>query len=107
MPDLVLYQPDIPGNTGTLLRLAACLNFKLHIIEPAGFRLDDKALKRASMDYIELSLLQKHVTYEQFEAWRHSEGRRVLLLTTRGSKDFTKFEYDPRDLLMLGYAELP
>ena len=65
-PELALYQPDIPGNTGTLIRLGACLNARVHIIEPAGFRLDDRALRRSGMDYVELAAMQRHVN------WKHS-----------------------------------
>jgi len=78
MPDLVLFQPDIPGNTGTLLRLAACMGVKVHIIEPAGFRLDEKAFRRAGMDYVEQAAMQKHLNWAEFESWRKAENRRSL-----------------------------
>ena len=82
MPHLALYQPDIPQNTGTLLRLAACLGIDLHLIEPAGFPLSDSALKRAGMDYLERARLIRHLNFEAFNTWRESENRRLLLLTT-------------------------
>jgi len=102
LPDLVLFQPDIPGNTGTLMRLAACLDFNLHIIEPAGFRLDDVNLKRAGMDYLELTKLVLHGDWEKFEAWRSKQMRRLMLLTTKGSIKLYKTEFKPSDLIMLG-----
>ena len=102
MPDLVLFQPDIPGNTGTLMRLAACLDFDLHIIEPAGFRLDDTNLKRAGMDYLQLTKLTRHDDWQAFETWRSQEQRRLLLLTTRASAPYTNFQFKSDDLIMLG-----
>ena len=102
MPDLVLFQPDIPQNTGTLLRLGACLGITVHLIEPAGFPLSDHALKRAGMDYLERAALHRHLTVEAFEAWRRAEGRRLVLLTTRGAIDHTACAFSNTDLLMLG-----
>lgn len=102
MPDLVLFQPDIPGNTGTLLRLAACMGVKVHIIEPAGFRLDEKAFRRAGMDYVEQAAMQKHLNWAEFETWRKAEKRRSLLLTTKATQGYTNFKYEDSDLIMLG-----
>ncbi len=102
MPDLVLFQPDIPGNTGTLLRLAACMGVQVHIIEPAGFRLDEKAFRRAGMDYVEQAAMQKHLNWDAFENWRKCENRRLILLTTKASHGYTDFEYRKDDLIMLG-----
>lgn len=102
MPDLALYQPDIPQNTGTLLRLAACLGIDLHFIEPAGFPLSDAALKRAGMDYLERASLQRHNTFETFDAWRREEGRRLILLTTKAEKAYVDFSFRASDILLLG-----
>ncbi len=102
MPDLVLFQPDIPGNTGTLLRLGACMGVKVHIIEPAGFRLDEKAFRRAGMDYLDQAAMQRHLNWEQFEEWRHTTNRRLLLLTTKSDQAYTDFEFESSDLLLLG-----
>ena len=102
MPDLVLFQPDIPGNTGTLLRLAACMGVKVHIIEPAGFRLDEKAFRRAGMDYVEQAAMQRHLNWNEFEHWRQQENRRSLLLTTKAELPYTKFTFEESDLIMLG-----
>ena len=102
MPDLVLFQPDIPGNAGTLIRFGACMGISVHIIEPAGFRLDEKAFRRAGMDYIEQAVMQKHLNWEAFQAWRLAEGRRLLLLTTKSDHPYTDFTFKPDDLIMLG-----
>jgi len=102
MPDLVLFQPDIPGNTGTLVRLAACMGVTIHIIEPAGFRLDEKAYRRAGMDYVEQAAIQKHLNWDSFETWRKLEARRSILLTTKAQTGYTDFEYKEKDLLILG-----
>ena len=102
MPDLVLFQPDIPGNTGTLMRLAACLDFKLHIVEPAGFRLDDTNLKRAGMDYLELTKLVRHTDWQEFDAWRKEHDRRLILLTTKAETVIGSFAFELDDLIMLG-----
>lgn len=102
MPDLVLFQPDIPGNTGTLLRLAACMGVHVHIIEPAGFRLDEKAFRRAGMDYVEQAVMQKHLNWDAFEKWRKDKARRLILLTTKSTLGYTDFEFKKDDLIMLG-----
>lgn len=76
MPEIriALYQPDIPGNTGTILRLAACLGLGVDIIEPAGFDISDRNLKRAGMDYIAAAALTRHVSWDRFEEWRATTG---------------------------------
>lgn len=102
MPDLVLFQPDIPGNTGTLLRLAACTGITLHIVEPAGFRMDEKALKRAGMDYLDIATLARHIDWEAFEAWRRGAARRLVLMTTKTDNAYTAFAFRPDDLILLG-----
>jgi tRNA (cytidine/uridine-2'-O-)-methyltransferase len=101
-PELALYQPDIPGNTGTLLRLAACTGTVLNIIGPAGFRMDDAALRRAGMDYLEIAATRRHSGWEAFEEWRRGQGRRLLLLTTRAETPYHEIEYRPGDLILLG-----
>lgn len=102
MPDLALFQPDIPGNTGTLMRLCACMDVKLHLVEPAGFRLDDKSLKRAGMDYLELTSLTRHASWDHFEEWRESQTRRLLLLTTKSEENYLECSFLADDILMLG-----
>ena len=102
MPDIALYQPDIPQNTGTLLRLAACMDVTLHLIEPAGFPLSDRALKRAGMDYIERAKLQRHMDWESFREWQLAEKRRLILMTTKGSRPYTQFAFKKDDLILMG-----
>jgi tRNA (cytidine/uridine-2'-O-)-methyltransferase len=100
--DIALYQPDIPGNTGAILRLAACLGVGVHIVEPTGFELSDKTLKRAGMDYLEIAAMTRHLSWETFEEFRHAEGRRLLLFTTSGDTPYADFEYRPGDMLLFG-----
>lgn len=97
---LVLYQPDIPQNTGTILRMAVCFGLGVDIIEPCGFLWDDKLLKRAGMDYLPKALLTKHLSWEDFLA-NKAEGR-LVLLTTKGSQPYTQFSFQPNDFLLFG-----
>ena len=99
---IALYQPDIPGNTGTILRLAACLGLKVDIIEPAGFVLSDKNLKRAGMDYLASVAMTRHVNWVRFDAWRLSEGRRLVLASTKAALPYTTFDYAGNDILLFG-----
>ena len=99
---IALYQPDIAGNTGTIMRLAACLAVGVDVIEPAGFDLSDRALKRAGMDYIEMAALARHVDFAAFEEWRRSEARRLVLFSTAAETHYTRFRYRPGDILMFG-----
>ena len=96
---LALYEPDIPQNTGTLLRLAACLSTPVSVIEPCGFVLSDRRLRRAGMDYLDAVELTRHESWEAFLA--QTTGR-LLLLTTRGETAFTRFAYQTDDTLLLG-----
>ncbi len=99
---IALYQPDIPGNTGTILRLAACLGAGVDIIEPAGFDISDRNLKRAGMDYIASAALVRHVNWERFEEWRATTGRRLVLASTKAALPYIKVEYRPDDILLFG-----
>lgn len=99
---IALYQPDIPGNTGTILRLAACLGFAVDIIEPAGFDLSDRNLKRAGMDYVALAALTRHVTFERFEQTIAASERRLVLASTRASQPYGTFAFRPDDVLLFG-----
>jgi len=100
--EIALYQPDIPGNTGTILRLAACLGAVVHVIEPAGFDLSDRALKRAGMDYLETAALRRHLNWLEFESWRAAEEKRLVLLTTKAETPYTAHAFEPRDILLFG-----
>lgn len=99
---IALYQPDIAGNTGAVLRLGACLGIAVDIVEPAGFDHSDRALKRAGMDYLEIAALTRHVDFAGFEAWRRGEGRRLVLFTTGGDLPYTDFAFAEDDVLLLG-----
>lgn len=102
MPDIALYQPDIPQNTGTILRLAACMGVRVHLIEPAGFPVSDSALKRAGMDYLERAALMRHMSFADFEAWRAAQGLRLLLMTTKSAAPYTEFSFQANDILLMG-----
>lgn len=102
MIDIALYQPDIAGNTGTTLRTAACLGFGVHVIEPAGFDLSDRSLKRAGMDYLEMAALTRHDDWTTFRDWSDHRARRIVLLTTKSNADYRGFEFQPGDLLLFG-----
>jgi tRNA (cytidine/uridine-2'-O-)-methyltransferase len=99
---IALYQPDIAGNTGTILRMAACLGVAVDIVEPAGFDLSDRNLRRAGMDYLEMATLTRHVDFDRFEEWRRSERRRLLLFSTRAASPYTEFAYADGDILLFG-----
>lgn len=100
--DLALYQPDIAQNTGTLLRLGACLGVPVHVIGPAGFDHSDRALRRAGMDYLEAATLIRHVGWTDFLAATEAAGRRIVLATTRASRAYTDHAFRPDDVLLLG-----
>src|SRR6185295_15749201 len=100
---LALYQPDIPQNAGTLLRLGACLDVTLHIVGPAGFDFSDRRLKRAGLDYLDKARIVRHVGWADFEDWRRGPPvRRLILLTTKASLAYVEFRFRPDDVLMLG-----
>lgn len=100
--DLALYQPDIAANTGTLLRLGACMGVPVHVIHPAGFALTDRNLARAGMDYRDHAHLVQHDSFAAFETWRRQAGRRLVLLTTKASVSAYDAPYADGDILMLG-----
>ena len=99
---IALYQPDIAGNTGTILRFAACLGLSVDIVEPAGFDLSDRNLKRAGMDYLAAVTLTRHVSWERFEEWRRTTARRLVLASTKAAAHYTDFTYRPDDILLFG-----
>lgn len=104
-PLIALYQPDIPGNTGSILRLGACLGIGVHIIGPAGFDMTDRALRRAGMDYLEMATLTRHDGWEEFEIWRQAEKRRLVLMTTRSASpyiDDTVHTFRAQDVVLFG-----
>jgi tRNA (cytidine/uridine-2'-O-)-methyltransferase len=99
---LALFQPDIPQNTGALMRIGACFRVPVDIIEPCGFPLDDKRLRRTAMDYGEGCMLERHSSWEAFQAATAARGGRLVLLTTHATASFADFAYGPADVLLLG-----
>jgi tRNA (cytidine/uridine-2'-O-)-methyltransferase len=99
---IALFEPDIPQNTGTILRLAACLGIEAHIIEPAGFATSERAFRRAGMDYLDRVDLVRHASWQAFETWRHDRGARLVLFTTRASLCYLDHAFDSGDVLLFG-----
>ena len=100
--DLALYQPDIANNTGTLIRLGACLGTTIHLIHPTGFPFSPKALARAGLDYVDHAAVHEHVSWTAFDAWRRIRGRRLVLLTTKAETSAYAVDYETDDILMVG-----
>lgn len=100
--EIALYQPDIANNTGTLIRLGACLGVTVHVIHPTGFALSRKTLARAGLDYLDHAVLREHDSFDQFDAWRQADGRRLVLLTTKASQSAYAAAYTENDILMAG-----
>lgn len=99
---IALYEPDIPQNTGTILRLCACLGIEAHIIEPAGFPITDRAFRRAGMDYLEQVTLVRHASFAAFEAWRERERLSLVLLTTAAERSYLDHTFGIEQVLMFG-----
>jgi len=99
---LALYQPDIPQNAGTILRLCACMGITAHIIEPTGFPASDRAFRRAGMDYLDQVSIIRHIGWQDFEAFRRAEGLRLVLASTKAETRYTDFAYSKRDILLMG-----
>jgi tRNA (cytidine/uridine-2'-O-)-methyltransferase len=99
---IALYEPDIPQNAGTILRLAACLGVTVHMIEPAGFPTSDRAFRRAGMDYMAAVALMRHVSWNAFEDWRRDAGARLVLFTTRARMSFLDHSFAADEVLLFG-----
>ena len=98
-----LFEPDIPQNTGSMIRLCACFGVPLHIIEPCGFPFDDKRMRRVAMDYSDLIDLTRHSSWSRFlDHDQVRSGSRLVLLTTHGSQPLTDFTFQPDDILLFG-----
>lgn len=99
---IALYEPDIPQNTGTILRTCACLGVEAHIIEPAGFPVTDRAFRRAGMDYLDQVAITRHASFAAFEAWRAAEKLRLVLLTTAAERSYLDHNFSAQDVILLG-----
>jgi tRNA (cytidine/uridine-2'-O-)-methyltransferase len=99
---IALYQPDIPQNTGTILRMAACLGIGVDVIGPAGFDMSDRALRRAGLDYLDHVRMTQHRSFAEFDRARTEEGARLVLLTTSGATPHHEFSYRDGDILLAG-----
>jgi tRNA (cytidine/uridine-2'-O-)-methyltransferase len=99
---IALFQPDIPQNAGTILRLCACLDVAAHIIEPAGFPVSDRHFRRAGMDYLDQVTIMRHDSWSKFEQWRNGGGYRLILFTTKGVSSYLEYRYGADDVLLFG-----
>lgn len=99
---IALFQPDIPQNTGTILRLCACLGVDAHIIEPAGFPASDRAFRRAGMDYLDQVQIHRHTDWNGFERWRREAGARLVLFTTKAATPYLEYRFQAGDVLLFG-----
>src|SRR3954471_11471717 len=99
---LALYQPDIPQNTGTMLRMAACLNVAVDIVEPAGFDVSDRNFRRAGLDYLDRLEVTRHASWRAFELWRAERRLRLVLATTKAAMPYTGFAFGATDIVLLG-----
>jgi tRNA (cytidine/uridine-2'-O-)-methyltransferase len=99
---IALFQPDIPQNTGTILRLCACMGVAAHIIEPAGFAISDRRFRRAGMDYLDHVALTRHDSWSKFEQWRKDAGYRLVLFTTKAASSYLDYQYRTDDILLFG-----
>ena len=99
---IALFQPDIPQNTGTILRLCACVEAVAHIIEPAGFPVSDRNFRRAGMDYLDQVSWMRHDLWSKFEQWRNESSYRLILFTTKGATSYLDYQYGLNDVLLFG-----
>ena len=97
---IALYKPDIPQNTAAIIRLGACLNLKIHIIEPCGFNLHDSRFKRVVMDYMGMSRVFRYEDYDDF--LKKNKNKRIVLMTTKAKKHYHKFKFKKNDMMLFG-----
>ena len=100
MFNIALYQPDIPQNTAAIIRLCSCFNTTLEIIEPCGFELSDKRMKRVAMDYLDISKIITYKSYKNFLIKK--KNTRVILMTTKAEKKYYNFKFKPKDTILFG-----
>jgi Predicted rRNA methylase (SpoU class) len=94
---IALYKPDIPQNTAAIIRLSACLNLKVHIIEPCGFNINDVRFKRVVMDYIGISKINRYEDYDMFK--KRNKKSRLILMTTKAKKSYLNFKFKKNDII--------
>lgn len=99
---IALYEPDIPQNTGTILRTCACLGAEAHIIEPAGFPVTDRAFRRAGLDYLDRVAITRHASFAAFDAWRRPEGLGLVVLTTHATQSYLDHAFRDDQILLFG-----
>lgn len=99
---IALYEPDIPQNTGTILRTCACLGVAAHIIEPAGFPVTDRAFRRAGMDYLDRVAIVRHGSFAEFEDWRARERLTLVLMTTTADRSYLDHRYHDDQVILFG-----
>lgn len=99
---LALYHPEIPQNTGTLMRLCACMGISLDIIHPCGFVFDDRRLRRAGMDYRDVAAVKHHTSWQDFVSWINRQNYRLILLDAKSDTSYTNFSFEANDILMMG-----
>ena len=97
---IALYKPDIPQNTAAIIRLGACLNLKIHIIEPCGFNVHDSRFKRVVMDYMSMSRIFRYKDYDDF--LKKNKKKRIVLMTTKAKKHYHKFKFKKNDMMLFG-----
>lgn len=97
---IALYEPDIPQNVGACIRLSACFGIALHVIEPTGFGFDDRAMKRAALDYGPIGQMIRHKDWDHFLLYRPAG--RLVLMTTKGAEPLDRFRFEPDDTLLFG-----
>jgi tRNA (cytidine/uridine-2'-O-)-methyltransferase len=102
MIELALLEPEIPQNTGTLIRLCACFSVKLHIIEPCGFLWKDKKLYRSVMDYEQLCIIERHLSFNHFQTYIRQNQKRLILIDVQGKQACWSFDYQRNDILLMG-----
>lgn len=99
---IALYEPDIPQNTGTILRTCACLGLEAHIVEPAGFPVTDRAFRRAGMDYLDQVNIVRHADFASFDAWRHQERLTLVLMTTAADRHYLDHTFTDDQVILFG-----
>lgn len=99
---IALYEPDIPQNTGTILRTCACLGLEAHIIEPAGFPVTDRAFRRAGMDYLDRVIIVRHASFPDFQDWRRNERLTLVLMTTATDRNYLDHAFKDDQIVLFG-----